>query len=164
MEIGEFPASFSVPFYPLPSLSTGLTPSDFGGEKGEGEKQEKEIGDGEKGKTEELLRRAVPGSSAKSWDEGQVLLNCAWIPPPYPLDFYFLSPCVVTEFWKSFRLLHFDRIFKQAVLMLKDPNQSIDTICTTSIFATPITCTLARTHTPPYKLHGLTRGKIPVTD
>lgn len=36
------------------------------------------------------------------------------------------------EIWKSFRLLHFDRILKQAVLMLKDPSQSIDTICTIS--------------------------------
>lgn len=110
MEIGEFPASFSVPFYPLPSLSTGLTPADFGGKKGEGEKQEKEIGDGEKGKTEELLRRAVPGSSAKSWDEGPVLLNCAWIPPPILLTFTFLvrvwsqssgnhsGSCILTEF------------------------------------------------------------------
>lgn len=62
---------------------------------------------------------------------------------PHALDFHFLSPGVAIEFWKSFRLLHFDRIFKQAVLMLKDPNASIDTICTNCH-----TRTHTHTHTP----------------
>ena len=66
---------------------------------------------------------------------------------PHALDFHFLSPGMATEFWKPFRLLHFDRIFKQAVLMLKDPNASIDTICTNCH-----ACTHTHTHTHTHTL------------
>lgn len=60
------------------------------------------------------------------------------------------SPCVAPEFWKSFRLLHFDRIFKQAMRTLKGPNQSVNTICTTShLCHSDYVCTLTLTHTPP---------------
>ena len=66
---------------------------------------------------------------------------------PHAPDFHFLSPGVATEFWKSFRHPHFDRIFKQAVLMLKDPNPSIDTICT-NCHTHAHTHTHTYTHTP----------------
>ena len=67
---------------------------------------------------------------------------------PHALDFHFLI-WVWPEFWKSFRHLHFDRIFKQAVLMLKDPNPSIDTICTNChIRARAHTHTHTHTHLP----------------
>lgn len=81
-----------------------------------------------------MLRRVAPFYQLSAWTEGQALYSYDCIPPPpapRSLDFRFLSPCVATEFWKSFRLLPFDRIFKQAVRMLKDPNQSVETICAT---------------------------------
>lgn len=148
---------FSVSFYPLLSLASGLTPSGhFWGKRRGNKAGEKKPGEWAKARQKKCRGELRRGMKVK-------LSTTVTRYLPHPLLIFTFLVCV----WPQSSGNHSDCILTEfsnkRFLLLKDPNQSIDTICTTShLCCSNYMCECVHMHTHTYELHGPAEGKIPV--